>query len=221
MKPEPATPTPTAPTRPPRPGPPGPPGPQQRVLEAGTGAGCNAGLLATRIGAGPVTSVEVDAELAAAADDGKSATGWVQGLGMFMPSRSIDQGRKHHAIRGDCPPDRAVHVERGPRALSDVNLVFALRVSHPDIRISTKDTKEGPTVWLHDGVSSWATTIGQTGTTAAAYEGGPRQLLAEADARAAALGGAWLTGAVGLRNDRHSGGQRVWSGTADAGPYTP
>lgn len=264
--------------------------PGQRILEVGTGAGWNAGLLASRAGAGLVTSVEVDADLAAAAgrrlatagldvavhagdgnagwpagapydgaiatyavdeipwawieqtrpggrivfpwgrlghvaltvaDDGKSATGWVQGLGMFMPSRGIDQGREHHVIRGDGPADRAVHVERGLRALDDVHLVFALRVSHPDIRIATEDTKEGLTVRLHDGVSSWATAvIDQAGTTAA-YEGGPRQLLAEVDAgrrhwQERGSPELWDFGMT-VTPER----QCVWSGAADVGPYVP
>ncbi|MFD8417406.1 methyltransferase domain-containing protein [Streptomyces sp. NPDC059650] len=178
--------------------------PGHRVLEVGTGAGRNAALLAARTGAGRVTTVEVDAELAAAAtrrlavagldvavhtgdgnaglacgrtvrpadrhlrggeipwtwieqtkpggrlvvpwgrmehvaltvaDDGKSATGWVQGLGLFMPSRGTDQGREFHAIRGD-DAGRPVQVERNPRPLADPHLLFALRVSHPDIRIA-------------------------------------------------------------------------------------
>lgn len=264
--------------------------PSHRVLEVGTGAGWNAGLLAARAGAGLVTSVEVDAGLAAAADrrltaagfgvavhtgdgnagwpaaapydrviatyavdevpwtwieqtrpggrlvipwgrlghvaltvadDGKSATGWVQGLGMFMPRRGIDQGRGYHAIRGDGPPERTVRVEQDLRPLTEAHLLFALRVSHPDIRIATDETEEGLTVRLHDGVSSWATvTTDQTGTLAA-YEGGPRHLLAEVDA--------------GRRHWEERGspelwdfgmtvtpdGQHVWSGTAEAGPYMP
>ncbi|MFE9801595.1 methyltransferase domain-containing protein [Streptomyces goshikiensis] len=264
--------------------------PGHRVLEVGTGAGWNAGLLAARAGAGKVTSVEVDAELAdtararltaagfdvavhtgdgnagwpaaapydrviatyavddvpwtwieqtrpggrlvvpwgrlghvalTVADDGKSATGWVQGLGMFMPSRGTDQGREYHAIRGDGPPDRTVRVERDLRPLADVHLFFALRVSHPDIRITTEDRGEGVTVGLHDGVSSWATaTTDQTGTVAA-YEGGPRHLLAEVDAgrrhwEERGSPGLWDFGMTVAPD-----GQHVWSGTADAGPYMP
>ncbi|MFE2326867.1 methyltransferase domain-containing protein [Streptomyces sp. NPDC059385] len=47
----------------------------QRILEAGTGAGWNAGLLAARAGAGLVTTVEVDVDLAAAADRRLAAAG--------------------------------------------------------------------------------------------------------------------------------------------------
>ncbi|WP_405680718.1 protein-L-isoaspartate O-methyltransferase [Streptomyces sp. NBC_00868] len=264
--------------------------PGHRVLEVGTGAGWNAGLLAARAGAGLVTSVEVDAGLAAAADrrltaagldvavhagdgnagwpgaapydrliatyavddvpwtwveqtrpggrlvipwgrlghvaltvadDGKSATGWVQGLGMFMPSRGIDQGREHHAIRGNGPPGRPVHVERDLRPFTDPHLVFALRVSHPDIRIATEETEDGLTVRLHDGVSSWATaTTGQTGTTAA-YEGGPRQLLVEVETGRQHWEGRDTPPLWDFGMTVTPEGLQVWSGTAHAGPYMP
>ncbi len=262
--------------------------PGHRVLEVGTGAGWNAGLLAARAGAGKVTSVEFDAELAdtarahlieggfdvavhagdgnagwpaaapydrliatyavdeipwtwieqsvpggrlvvpwgrlghlalTVADDGKSATGWVQGLGMFMPSRGTGQGREYHAIRGDGPPDRAVQVERDLKALSDPHLVFALRVSHPDIRITTETTDQGFTVQLHDGVSSWATALTDQAGTTAAYEGGIRHLLAEVEAgrrhwEARDTPALWDFGMTVTPD-----GQHLWAGTADAGPY--
>ncbi|MFJ8098662.1 protein-L-isoaspartate O-methyltransferase family protein [Streptomyces griseofuscus] len=135
--------------------------PADRVLELGTGLGWNAALLAERAGPGRVVSVEVDAQLTAAAqtrlhaagldvevhtgdgaagwppgapydrliatyavesvpwawmeqtrpggrivtswgrlghvaltvaEDGRSASGWVQGLATFMPARGTDQG---------------------------------------------------------------------------------------------------------------------------------
>ncbi|MGW4509234.1 methyltransferase domain-containing protein [Streptomyces sp. NPDC004436] len=226
--------------------------PGHRALEFGTGTGWNAALLAHRAGAGMVSTVEVDADLAAAAtrrlaaagldvtvhagdgntvrpgsapfdrviatyavedipwawieqtapggrlvvpwgrlghvaltvaDDGKSATGWVQGLGLFMPSRGTDQGRAFHTVRDASEVTRTVPFERDPRRLSNAHLQFALRVSHPDIRITTAAAVgNGFTVHLHDGASSWAATdTGADGTTTA-YEGGPRHLLAELQA---------------------------------------
>ncbi|MFE2326868.1 hypothetical protein ACFXD5_23590 [Streptomyces sp. NPDC059385] len=140
---------------------------------------------------------------------------------MFMPSRGIGQGREYHAIRGDAPSDRAVHVERGLEDLADVNPLFALGVSHPDIRIATEETTEGCTVRLHDGVSSWATAvIDQAGTTAV-YEGGPRRLLAEVDVgrrhwEERGLPGLWDFGMTITPE-----GQCVWSGAADSGSYVP
>lgn len=116
------------------------------------------------------------------ADDGKSATGWMQGLGMFMPSRGTDQGREHHAIRGDDPAAvREVPVQQDLRPLADTDLLFALRVSHPDIRITTTNTERGFTVRLHDGLSSWATAVTDSSGLTAAQEGGPRHLLAEVE----------------------------------------
>ncbi|WP_405444643.1 methyltransferase domain-containing protein [Streptomyces erythrochromogenes] len=263
--------------------------PGQRVLEVGSGAGWNAALLASRAGAGLVTTVEVDVELAAAAarrlavagldvavhtgdgnagwpaaapfdrliatyaveripwtwieqtapggrlvipwgrmghvaltvaDDGKSATGWVQGLGLFMPSRGVDQGLAFHTIRGDVP-GRAVQVDvdRDLRRLADAHLLFALRVSHPDIRIATSAAEADFFVHLHDGVSSWAhAVIGEGGTTTV-YEGGPRHLLAEVYTgwecwEAADTPPVWDFGMTVTPD-----GQAVWAGTEGNGPY--
>lgn len=222
--------------------------PGHRVLEVGTGAGWNAGLLAARAGAGQVTSVEVDPGLAAAAerrlsaagldvavhtgdgragwpggapydrliatcavdavpwewieqtrpggiivfpwgrlgtialtvaDDGASARGWVHGLGMFMPSRGTHQGREFHQIRSDGGPEREAKVETDLEPLTAPDALFALRVSHPDIRITTERGKRGFTVRLHDGVSSWATAVTDQVDVIEAWEGGRRHLLAE------------------------------------------
>ncbi|GGZ98212.1 hypothetical protein GCM10010371_67450 [Streptomyces subrutilus] len=153
------------------------------------------------------------------ADDGKSATGWVQGLGMFMPSRGTDQGRQHHTIR-DTAAAREATAERDPRPLADPTLLFALRVSHPDIRITTDtDTGQQFTVELHDGVGSWATTTTSSTGTTTAHEGGPRHLLTEVEA--------------GRRHWEERGsptfwdfgmtvtpeGQHIWIGEAEAGVY--
>ncbi|MFJ9343789.1 methyltransferase domain-containing protein [Streptomyces sp. NPDC101733] len=261
------------------------PEPGHRVLEVGTGAGWNAGLLAARAGSGNVVSVELDDGLAQAAghrltalgldvgvhtgdgnagwpegapydrtmatyavdevpwawveqtrpggrivfpwgrlghialtvaDDGTSASGWVQGLGMFMPSRGTDQGREHHVIRGDAAPDLAVRVDHDLRALTDAHLVFALRVSHPDIRITTRTIADGLLIQLHDGVDSWATaTVDEAGNTTA-YEGGPRRLLADIEAgrrrwEAHGTPPLWDFGMTVT-----PGGQQVWAGEAKA-----
>ncbi|RZU37762.1 protein-L-isoaspartate O-methyltransferase [Streptomyces sp. BK022] len=49
--------------------------PHDRVLEIGTGTGWNAGLLAARLGAGNVTSIEIDPQVADAARDRLAAAG--------------------------------------------------------------------------------------------------------------------------------------------------
>lgn len=264
--------------------------PGHRVLEVGTGAGWNAGLLAARAGAGMVTSVEIDDGLADAArsrlaaagldatvhtgdgnagwlatgpydrviatyavddvpwtwikqtrpggrlvfpwgrlghlsltvaDDRKSASGWVQGLGMFMPSRGVDQGREYHAIRGGDPAEREVLVERDLLALTDAHLLFALRVSHPDIRITATEAGEGRTIRLHDATSSWATaTIDPTGMTTA-YEGGPRSLLAEVEDGWHHWVGRGSPQLWDFGMTVTSDGQHVWSATAASGRYKP
>ncbi|CAM5272449.1 protein-L-isoaspartate O-methyltransferase [Streptomyces avidinii] len=264
--------------------------PGHRVLELGAGQGWNAGILATRAGAGNVTTVEVDGGLAEAArhrltaagldvavhtadgntgwpasapydrviatyavddipwtwieqtrpggrlvipwgrlghlaltvaDDGKSASGWVQGLGKFMPSRGVNQGREYHAVRNDGPPGRAVRLERGLRPLAGPHLLFALRVSHPDIRITTEDTAAGFTVQLHDGASSWATATTDHAGNTTACEGGPRTLFADIEAgrqlwEAYSTPPIWDFGMTVTPD-----GQHVWSGTAESGPYKP
>ncbi|MFC4562363.1 methyltransferase domain-containing protein [Nocardiopsis mangrovi] len=51
-----------------------------RVLEVGTGSGYNTALLCSRLGAGNVTSVEVDADVAADAEKNLAATGYTPHL---------------------------------------------------------------------------------------------------------------------------------------------
>ncbi|MGI5450593.1 methyltransferase domain-containing protein [Streptomyces sp. CA-243310] len=155
------------------------------------------------------------------ADDGKSATGWVQGLGVFMPSRGTDQGREHHAIRGDDPAlVREVPVQQDLRPLADTDLLFALRVSHPDIRITTTDTEQCFTVRLHDGVSSWASaTVDHTGTTTA-REGGPRRLLVEAEAGRQHWDERGAPSLWDFGMTVTPTGQYLWAGGAEAGSYT-
>ncbi|MEV7088908.1 methyltransferase domain-containing protein [Streptomyces sp. NPDC093085] len=266
------------------------PEPGHRVLELGTGAGWNAALLGIRAGPGRVTSVECDAELAAAArerlaragaevavrvgdgalgvpegapydrviatyavdevpwswveqtgpggrivtpwgrlghvaltvaPDGRSASGWMQGLGMFMPSRyGPDQGREFHEIRGAVPSDTESPFPGDPRALTDGNLLFALRVLLPAVRIATNTGGSGgPTAHLHDGHSSWATLTAPPGARrATALQGGPRRL---ADAVVTAWrrwesGGAPSLFDFGLTRTREE--QYVWSGDREKGP---
>lgn len=223
--------------------------PGHRVLELGTGTGWNAALLAWQAGAGRVTSVEVDLELArqagerleaagtavnigvgdggrgwpaggpydrvistyavdtapwawveqtrpggrivtpwgrlghvalTVADDGRSATGWVQGLAQFMSARgTATPDRAHTQVRGTGPAGDERRIKRDMAPLRDNwNLLFALRVAVPDLRVTTRTDEDVVYVWLHDNVSSWAalTTAGGGSVT---YEGGPRDLVDE------------------------------------------
>ncbi|WP_405501672.1 methyltransferase domain-containing protein [Streptomyces niveus] len=221
--------------------------PGHRVLELGTGTGRNAALLAWRAGAGRVTSVEVDAELAACArirlreagadvrvevadgrdvpptavpydrvmatfavdevpwswvartrpggrivtpwgrlghvaltvaEDGLSATGWMQGLAQFMPARGAGRGRvSYQQVRAAAagPVDMRPAVRQLEPLRDDIHLRFALRVALPDVHITTAEDGDGLNAWLHDG-SSWAA------LSAVAHQGGPRRLADELDA---------------------------------------
>ncbi|MFF4371451.1 methyltransferase domain-containing protein [Streptomyces sp. NPDC001594] len=262
--------------------------PGHRVLEVGTGAGWNAGLLATRAGAGQVITVEVDPGLAAAAerrltaaglnvavhtgdgqagwpagapydrliatyavdtvpwawieqtrpggiilfpwgrlgtialtvaDDGSSATGWAHGLGMFMPSRGTDQGREFHEIRSDGGPEHEAKFDTDLQPLTGPDALFALRVSHPDIRITTEQGERGLTVQLHDGISSWATAFaGATGPTVA-HGGGPRRLLPEVEAGLQHWRGHGSPSLFSFGMTVTPDTQHVWADAAESGPY--
>ncbi|MFC9222343.1 methyltransferase domain-containing protein [Streptomyces hygroscopicus] len=226
--------------------------PGQRVLELGTGTGWNAALLSHRAGPGQVVSVEVDAELVAAAaerlttaganvavhlgdgstgwpmgapydrvistyavdrvpwawieqtrpggrivtpwgrlghvaltvaDDGRSASGWVQGLATFMPVRGTGRARDFAQVRGDGPAADERPVTRDLTPLqADWHLRFALRVALPEVQVTLAEDDDGLNAWLHDGASSWAvlSAIGDGRTSAA--QGGPRRLADELEA---------------------------------------
>ncbi|WP_326811103.1 methyltransferase domain-containing protein [Streptomyces scopuliridis] len=263
--------------------------PGHRVLELGTGAGWNAALLAARAGAGSVTSVEVDAQLAAmargrldsvdagvtvevgdgahgrpegapydrliatyavdevpwswveqtrpggrivtpwgrlghvaltVAADGRSASGWVQGLAMFMPSRGIGQGLPWHEVRSD----NSLKAEGPfPRDLlplrADLGLLFALRVMLPEVRITT-ETDWGVTAWLHD-TSSWATLVTTADGNVVAYQGGPRRLADEIDQAWQKWQNADAPGLHDFGMTRTPDQQYIWSGDKDTGPRWP
>ncbi|MFH7594560.1 methyltransferase domain-containing protein [Streptomyces racemochromogenes] len=155
------------------------------------------------------------------AGDGKAATGWVHGLGMFMPSRGTDQGSGFREAQEGGPPGREAEVDTDLEPLTGPDALFALRVSHPDIRISTERSERGLTLRLHDGISSWATVFTDAAGATVAQEGGRRHLLTEV--------------ASGLQRWRAHGSpplfsfgmsvtpeaQCVWAGTAESGSYRP
>ncbi|MFG2833200.1 methyltransferase domain-containing protein [Streptomyces sp. NPDC048434] len=152
------------------------------------------------------------------APDGDSATGWMQGLATFMPARGIDQGKTWEQVRGNEAPDAEDSFGRNLKQLHhDANVLFALRVILPDVRIRT-EAGQGVTAWIHDGNSSWATIVAPEADQVVAYQGGPRRLAAE-------LEEAWQAweadGAPGLYDygmTRTPQEQYIWSNDPEAGP---
>jgi protein-L-isoaspartate O-methyltransferase len=156
------------------------------------------------------------------ADDGRSATGWVQGLAQFMPARGSDPGWGFRQVRGDEPAQGERPFSRDIRPISDdAHLRFALRVLLPEVRIATVTAEDGPTVWLHDGETSWATLSTVDGTHPTVCQGGPRRLAEEVEM----AWDYWLSDGspdlydfgLTVEQDR----QFVWVRDPAAGPWPP
>ncbi|MFE2294301.1 methyltransferase domain-containing protein [Streptomyces sp. NPDC059452] len=116
------------------------------------------------------------------APDGKSASGWMQGLAQFMPSRATRAEPAWREIREQCEAHGERHFVRDIALLrTHAHLRFALRVAVPDLRIATAPDvdADGVNAWLHDGVSSWATLSAQEDGRTTAHQGGPRNLADE------------------------------------------
>lgn len=108
------------------------------------------------------------------ADDGRSASGWIQGLAQFMPARDTTPARTWQQVRDAHPDARRRPIEADLRTIHDnAHLLMALRVALPDVRITTAAGE----AWAHDGVSSWAH-LGIRATE----QGGPRSLADEIEA---------------------------------------
>ncbi|MER5974485.1 methyltransferase domain-containing protein [Streptomyces sp. NPDC002055] len=113
------------------------------------------------------------------AADGRSASGWVQGLATFMLARGSDLGRNFRQVRAAAPDEQERPFTRDLAPLqADWHLRFALRVALPDIRITIGEDDDGLNAWLHDGSTSWAMLAAVGGGTVA-YQGGPRHLADE------------------------------------------
>ncbi len=114
------------------------------------------------------------------ADDGRSATGWVQGLATFMPGRGAVPARSWHEVRGSGPAPARRPAARDPGPLhDDVHLLFGLRVLLPDVRITTGSGPGGMTAWLHDGAASWAVLTAPPEGRPTVCGSGPRALADE------------------------------------------
>ncbi|MEV7598349.1 methyltransferase domain-containing protein [Kitasatospora sp. NPDC089797] len=116
------------------------------------------------------------------ADDGRSATGWVQGLAQFMadrcgPAQASTGYAAYRAVRGDAEPDTERLLTRDPAPLEgDWDLRFALRVAVPDAVLLTGRDEDGVNAWVHDGDRSWAALTARGDGTAGLYQGGPRRI---------------------------------------------
>lgn len=113
------------------------------------------------------------------AEDGGSASGWMQGLAQFMPAQGTAVAPDFAHVRARSPA-RADHegvFDRDPGPLhGDWHLRFALRVALPDVHVRTAVDEDGVNAWLHDGASSWAVLSATAGGGTAVHQGGPRRL---------------------------------------------
>ncbi|MER7671291.1 methyltransferase domain-containing protein [Kitasatospora sp. NPDC096128] len=116
------------------------------------------------------------------AEDGKSATGWVQGLAQFMadrrgPAPTPAGHAAYTAVRGTAEPDSERLLKRNLAPLDENwDLRFALRVAVPDVVLLTGRDEDGVNAWVHDGDRSWAALAARGDGTVALYQGGPRRL---------------------------------------------
>ncbi|MFE5587270.1 protein-L-isoaspartate O-methyltransferase [Kitasatospora sp. NPDC056531] len=114
-----------------------------------------------------------------AAADGRSASGWVQGLGQFMADRSgpVPVSGGYAKVRGTGDPDSEQITERDLAPLADDwDLRFALRVAVPEAVVITGRDEDGVNAWIHDGNASWAALSARGDGSAVLHQGGPRRI---------------------------------------------
>ncbi|MEU8542976.1 methyltransferase domain-containing protein [Streptomyces sp. NPDC048717] len=115
------------------------------------------------------------------ADDGRSASGWLQGLAQFMPSREAGPARGVQEVRGETSVADEHLFVRDLAPLAGGHLLFALRVALPDVVVTTMRDEDGLNVFLHDGDASWATICSQGDGRIVAFQGGSRRLADEVE----------------------------------------
>ncbi|MDT0321905.1 methyltransferase domain-containing protein [Streptomyces millisiae] len=153
------------------------------------------------------------------AADGRSASGWIQGLAQFMPARGSARFRTWQEVRGDGPAEHERPLTRDLAPLHDnPHLLFALRIALPTVQIITRTEGGNVTAWVHDGASSWATLDGSQSMT---YSGGPHDLAADLDH-------AWAHWTEKGMPDLYDFGmtvreesQVIWCRDPSTGPYWP
>ncbi|MFB7475067.1 methyltransferase domain-containing protein [Kitasatospora sp. NPDC056184] len=110
------------------------------------------------------------------AEDGRSASGRVRGLGRFMADRNDPVPAAFPAQRRG-PADVRELVARDPAPLhDDRDLRFALRVAVPDAVLATGHDEHGATVRVHDGAASWASFSAVDGGRTVLRQGGARRI---------------------------------------------
>ena len=157
------------------------------------------------------------------ADDGRSASGHVQGLAQFMAARDrLDRALDYRQIRAARPPEseRTLHRDLAPLA-EDLHLRFALRVALPELRIATDTDQDGVNAWLHDGHSSWAMLAATGHGTVEATQGGPRRLTDELEAAWEQWTGLGSPGLYDYGITVALGQQYAWAIDPQTGPRWP
>lgn len=151
------------------------------------------------------------------AADGQSATGWIQGLALFMPTRDTPARLGWQEVRGHDPADVHGPHPLDPAQLADPHLLFALRVILPEVEIILGD-RDGPVAWAHDGHTSWATLTAPGTGPGTAYQGGPRRLLNEIETALTRWAHHDRPDLYDFGITRTPDAQYVWSHDKDTGP---
>ncbi|WP_235437749.1 methyltransferase domain-containing protein [Kitasatospora griseola] len=158
------------------------------------------------------------------AEDGRSATGWMQGLARFMPTRTQHAHRRRTfgEVRGSVETDRSGSTDRDPTQLADLwGLGFALRVALPDLSVHTGHDADGTSAWITDGHTSWAVLSARTAGGAWTAEGGPRHLAEAVEAAWSQWEAAGCPGVHDYGLTRTPTEQFVWANDPRTGPRWP
>lgn len=114
------------------------------------------------------------------AKDGRSATGWLQGLARFMPARDIAADPEFDEVRAQRAAEDERLLARDVAPLhTDRDLLWALRVALPDVVYATDTDVDGVNVWVHDCAGSWAVATTLPDGRVRAGQGGARRLVDE------------------------------------------
>lgn len=135
-----------------------------RVLEIGTGTGYNAALLSHRLGAGNVTSIDLDPSLTADARKHLNSIGYAPHLVTGDGARGVPERAPYDSIIATCavpaiPPAWIAQVTEGGTILADVRgemtgALMLLRKISPDMVIGRVLPRSGSFMWLRARVDN-------------------------------------------------------------------